>query len=101
MFRTDLLSIIRSLNTVLTATGICHTEILKMDKIISVYTCTLSLNCKTCCLSETCRVVYQNKFEKQCILLAFILRIYHDARSSGCQIYKLHFQQLHFEKVVT
>jgi len=25
MFRTDLLSIIRSLNTVLTATGICHT----------------------------------------------------------------------------
>jgi len=25
MFRTDLLSIIRSLNTVFTATGICHT----------------------------------------------------------------------------
>ena len=33
MFRTDLLSIIRSLNTVFTATGICHTEILKMGKI--------------------------------------------------------------------
>jgi hypothetical protein len=26
MFRTDLLSIIRSLNTVFTATGICHTN---------------------------------------------------------------------------
>jgi len=40
-FRTDLLSIIRSLNTVFTAKGICHTEILKMGKITSVYTCTL------------------------------------------------------------
>jgi len=26
MFRTDLLSIIRSLNTLFTATGICHTD---------------------------------------------------------------------------
>jgi len=26
MFRTDLLSIIRSLNTVFTATGVCHTS---------------------------------------------------------------------------
>jgi len=33
MFRTDLPSIIRSLNTVYTAIGICHAEILKMDKI--------------------------------------------------------------------
>ena len=57
MFRTDLLSIIRSLNNVFTATGICHTEILKMDNITSVCVCvyihiyththTLSLNCKT------------------------------------------------------
>ena len=31
-------------------------------------------------LSETCRVLYQNKFEKQCISLAFIIRIYHAAR---------------------
>jgi len=37
-------------------------------------------------LSETCRVLYQNKVEKKCILLAFIIRIYHDARSSECQI---------------
>jgi len=41
MFWTDLLSIIRSPNTVFTAIGICHTEILKMGKITSVYTCTL------------------------------------------------------------
>jgi len=38
MFRTDLLSIIRGLNTVFTATGIWHTEILKIGKITGVYT---------------------------------------------------------------
>ena len=38
MFRTDLLSIIRSLNTVYTEIGICHAEILKVGKITSVYT---------------------------------------------------------------
>jgi hypothetical protein len=37
MFRTDLLSITRGLNSVFTATGIFHTEILKIDKITSVY----------------------------------------------------------------
>jgi len=37
MFRTDLLSIIRSHNTVFTAIGICHTEIFEMGKIASVY----------------------------------------------------------------
>jgi len=37
MFRTDLLSIIRSLNTVFTAIGICYTVILKMCKVTSVY----------------------------------------------------------------
>jgi hypothetical protein len=41
MFWTDLLSIIRRLNTVYTAIGICHAEILTMGKITSVYTCTL------------------------------------------------------------
>jgi len=41
MFQTDLLSIIRNLNTVFTATGTCPTEILKMGKITSEYTCTL------------------------------------------------------------
>ena len=34
MFRTDVLSIIRSLNTVFTAIGIFHTEILKIGKIL-------------------------------------------------------------------
>jgi hypothetical protein len=37
MFRTDLLSIIRSLNTVFTAIDTCHTEILKTGKITNVY----------------------------------------------------------------
>ena len=39
MFRTDLLSIIRSLNTAFTANGICYTEILVVGKMTSVYTC--------------------------------------------------------------
>ena len=38
MFHTDILSIISSLNTVYTAIGICHHEILRMDKITGVYT---------------------------------------------------------------
>jgi len=36
MFRTVLLSIIRSLNTVFTVIDICRTEILKMGKIVCV-----------------------------------------------------------------
>jgi hypothetical protein len=32
-------------------------------------------------LSETCRVIYQNKLEKQCISLAFIIRAFHDINS--------------------
>ena len=39
MFRTVLLSIIRSLNTVFTVIDICRTEILKMGKITSVCVC--------------------------------------------------------------
>ena len=35
---------------------------------------------------ETRRVDYQNKVERKCILLASIIRIYHDARPSECQI---------------
>jgi len=31
----------------------------------------------------------KNKFEKLVFLIGFIIRIYHDARSSECQIYKL------------
>jgi len=66
MFRTDLLFIIRSLNTVFTAIGICHT---------SDVDCLLARSGWTVNLSETCRVLYQNKVEKRCILLAFIVRI--------------------------
>jgi len=39
MFRTDLMSIIRSLNSVFTAIGICYTEILNRVKIIYIYIC--------------------------------------------------------------
>jgi len=38
-------------------------------------------------LSETCRVLLQNKFEKLVHLVGFIIRIYNDTRSSKCQIY--------------
>jgi hypothetical protein len=36
-------------------------------------------------LPETCRVLFQNKFEKLVHLVGFIIRIYHDARSHECQ----------------
>jgi len=36
-------------------------------------------------MPKTCRVLYQNKVEKQCITLAFIIRIHHDTRTSECQ----------------
>ena len=39
MFRAYVLSIIWSLNTVYTAIGIYHAEILKLSKITNVYTC--------------------------------------------------------------
>jgi len=38
-------------------------------------------------LSETCRVLFQNKFEKLVHLVGFIMGIYHEARSSERQIY--------------
>jgi hypothetical protein len=56
-FRTDLLSIIRSLNTVFTAIGICRTSYVA-------------------CLLE--------RSGWNSISLAFILRIYHVTRSSEC-----------------
>ena len=85
MFRTDLLSIIRSLNTVYTVIGICH------DSYVDCLLARLGWNILTSLagnrhnwrdkylllriqcwdswwwavdLSETCRVLYQNKFEK-------------------------------------
>ena len=89
MFRRDLLSIIRSLNTVSTTTGICHTVCLWGQVLTSLADSQHNKHDKyllpciqfwdswwwTVDLSETCRVLYQNKSEKQCILLAFIIRI--------------------------
>jgi hypothetical protein len=37
---------------------------------------------------EYMKVVFQNKVEKRCILLASIIRMYHKARSSECQMSK-------------
>jgi len=54
MFRTDLVSIIRSLNTVFTATGIFHTGY--VDWLLARSGWTVSL-------SQTRRVLYQNKVE--------------------------------------
>jgi len=47
MFRTDLLSIIRSLDTVLTAIGICHTsyvDCLLAENFIFMFPCIVTLN---------------------------------------------------------
>jgi len=55
MFQTDLLSIIRSLNTVFSA--ICHTEILKMGKITSVCVCVC-----------VCVYIYNTEFYPQHVL---------------------------------
>ena len=103
MFRTDLLSITRSLNTAYTAIGICHA---------SSVSCLLARSGprqqtanRTSMTNTNCRVYsvetpdngqqicpkhveffIKNKFEKQCISLAFIIRIYQDARSSECHI---------------
>jgi len=41
-------------------------------------------------LSETFGVYSKNKFEKLVHLVGFIVRVYHDARSSECQTRKLH-----------
>jgi hypothetical protein len=95
MFRTDPLSIIRSLNTVYTAIGICHISHVQCLLARSGWSSSLAdsqhnqydkylLLCIQCWdswwwtvdLPETCRALYQNKFEKLCISLAFIIRIY-------------------------
>jgi hypothetical protein len=78
MFRTDLLSIIRSLNTVFTAIGICHASYVDCllattladsqqnwhDKHLLLWIQCWDFWWWTVDLSETCRVLYQNKFEK-------------------------------------
>ena len=67
MFRTDLLSVIRSRNTVFTAIGICHTgyvDCVLADSQHNQYDKYQFLWWWTVNLSETYRVVYQNKVEK-------------------------------------
>jgi hypothetical protein len=104
-FRTDLLSIVRSLNTVYTAIGIYHTSYVDWLLVSSILTSLadsqhneydkyllLYIQCWgswwwTVDLSETCRVLYQNKYKLQCISSAFTIRIYHDAKSSECVKY--------------
>jgi hypothetical protein len=41
-------------------------------------------------MSETCRVSFQNKFEKLVHLVGFIIRICHGARSHGRKICTIH-----------
>jgi len=43
-------------------------------------------------LSETCRVLYQINLRNKSILLAFIIKIYHDAQSYKCQIVNVWFE---------
>jgi uncharacterized protein YqiB (DUF1249 family) len=38
-------------------------------------------------MSETCRVLFQIKFDELVYLVGFVIRMYHDARSSECQNY--------------
>ena len=38
-------------------------------------------------MSETCRVLFQNKFENLVHLVRFIIRVYHDAWSAECQMF--------------
>ena len=79
MFRTDLLSVIRSLVTVYTAICICHTvyaDYLLADsqhKYITIHTVSrlLMVDSKSV---RNCRFLYQNKVEKYCIFLASFIR---------------------------
>ena len=45
-------------------------------------------------LSETCRILYQNKVEKYCMLLASVVSAYHDAQSAESQIEISHWIQI-------
>jgi len=69
MFWTRILSIVRSLSTVYTAIGICHTGF------------------ADCLLAESRVKFYsKNKFEKLVHLVGYIISLYHNARASECQI---------------
>jgi len=105
MFRTDLPPIIRSPDIVFTANGICYTiyvDCLPADgyQLLWIQYQVSRWWWWTVSLYETRRFVYQNKIEKKCILLASIVRIYHDARSSECQILHLPFGMLQRNEIL-
>ena len=50
-------------------------------------------------MSETCRVLFQNKFEKLVHLDGFIIRIYHDARSPERQSVQLYVFVVLFQRI--
>jgi len=66
-----------------------HTAMVYVNKTCMTYTiavCTVKNSWWwTEELSETCRVLFQNKVEKLVNLVGFTMWIYHDARSPECQ----------------
>jgi hypothetical protein len=97
MFRTGFLSIIRSLaSNVCSAISICHTDyadLLLASSQHNVYDIYLLL-CLQCWTPDDgqrkcpkyVEFLSKNVFEKLVHLVGFIIRIYHVARSSECQI---------------
>jgi len=64
------------------------------QQICMSYTIAVCTVKKTEGLSETCRILFQNKFEKLVYLVGFIIRIYNDAQSPERQIFSRHFMTL-------
>ena len=101
MFRTGILSIIRSLNTVFAATDICHTSYVDCLLERSGSILTSPADSRHNCMTNTscCEYSIQTPDDGQYSCpkhiefftkimsrnLAFIIRIYHDARSSEYQ----------------
>jgi len=85
LFRSGFVSIIRSLvSAVYTAIGMCHTGY--VDCLLAPYD-----GQKTC--PKHVEFYSKNKFEKLVHLVGFITRIYHDARSSECQMHSRQLQK--------
>ena len=94
MFRTCPLSIIRSISTLYTCNGYLSCQFCwrlpadanRTSSVYSVYSVDILLMMDSGPVRNV-QSNFSNKTEKQCISLAFIIRIHHDAaRSSECQI---------------
>jgi hypothetical protein len=94
MFRTGFSVHHQESSTVHTAIGICHTGyadclLAQAVGIICMYCCVYSARLlmmdREACPKHV-EFYSKNKFEKLVHLVGFIIRIYHDARSSECQI---------------